>query len=155
MSFTCRRAFFSLTRAFQIFFSQRLASKIIFFLGIASQNLFFPGECLSKFIFSLRVPLKIFFSWRVTLKIYFFLEKGLRNLFFLNFLRPHPQIITGRPLIFFFFPKMFLFNSKHWYMCSLSMPSIFPPDKPREIREFSVSFLFKTRGIQVNSASFA
>ncbi len=24
--------------------------------------------------------------------------KGLRNYFFLDFLRPHPQIITGRPL---------------------------------------------------------
>ena len=28
----------------------------------------------------------------------FFPEKGLRNFFFLNFLRPSPQIINGRPL---------------------------------------------------------
>ncbi len=33
------------------------------------------------------------------LKIYFFLEGGLRN-FFPDFLRPHPQIINGRPLSF-------------------------------------------------------
>ncbi len=28
-----------------------------------------------------------------------FLEKGLQNFFFLDFLRPHPQIISGRPLM--------------------------------------------------------
>ncbi len=29
------------------------------------------------------------------------------------------------------------------------------PEKPREFREISASFLFKTRGIHVNSAGFA
>ncbi len=74
-----------------------------FSLGKASQNIFFPGECLSKLIFSLRVPLRIYFSriLPLPLKIVFFLEKGLRNYFFLDFLRPHPQIITGRPLSVF------------------------------------------------------
>ena len=69
------------------FFPPRGLSIFLFFLESASQNLFFPGKCLSKFIF----------SWRVPLKIYFFLEKGLWNFFF-DFLRPHPQIIKGRPL---------------------------------------------------------
>ncbi len=33
---------------------------------------------------------------------YFFLENGLR-FFYLDFLRPHPQFINGRPLMFFRF----------------------------------------------------
>ncbi len=80
---------FFLRQSLSKFISWGVPLKIYFFLESASQNLFFPGKCLSKFIF----------SWRVPLKIYFFLEKGLRNFFSLDFLRPYPQIINGRPLL--------------------------------------------------------
>ena len=55
------------------------------------------------------------------LKNYFFLEKGLWNLF-LDFLRPHPQIINGRPL-------------KSWHIIMQKCPgeilimTFFPVDK--------------------------
>ncbi len=51
--------------------------EIYFFPEKASWNLFFPEEGLLKFIFSRTCNFKIFF---------------------LDFLRPHPQIINGRPL---------------------------------------------------------
>ncbi len=75
---------------------------------ISEMNLFFPGNPFRIKFFSSAKPLKIYFflgkasqnlfSQRVPLKIYFFLERGHQNYFFLDFLRPHPQIITGRPL---------------------------------------------------------
>ncbi len=87
----------------EFIFSKEPLSYNFFFSGRTLKILFFPGECLSKFIFSYN----FFFSAR-TLKILFFpgeclskfifsLEKGLRIFFYLDFLRPHPQIINGRP----------------------------------------------------------
>ncbi len=53
-------------------------------------------------------PSTYIYSWRRASEIYFFLESASQNLFFpgegppkfffLNFLQPHPQIITGHPL---------------------------------------------------------
>ncbi len=50
----------------------------LFFPGNPFCIIFIPGECQSKLFLSL--------------------EKSLR-IFFLDFLRPHPKIINGRPLI--------------------------------------------------------
>ncbi len=56
------------------------------------------GNFRNEFIFSREpLPYKNFFP-----------EKGLRNYFFLDFLRPHPQIINGRPLVLGKIPKSLL-----------------------------------------------
>ena len=42
-------------------------------------------------------PLEIYFFLRKAFEIYFFPDVHLQNFFFLEFLRPYPQIINGRP----------------------------------------------------------
>ena len=100
--------FFLRGQPLKLFFPWGLPLEIYFFLGSASQNLFF--------------------SWRVSLKIYFFLEKDLRNFFFLNFLRPHPQIINGRPLRWIGLPWIlkcqYPKNANFWLILGPSIASI-------------------------------
>ncbi len=96
--FYLQKGLFFLGKGLRNFFFSEGSLQNYFSLGIASQNLFFPGECLSKFIFSLRVPLKIYFSLEGASQNVFFPGEGPPKFFFLDFLQPHPQIITGRPL---------------------------------------------------------
>ena len=71
------------------------------------------GNFRNEFIFS-REPLLYFFLESVSQNL-FFLGEGPPKFFFLDFLRPHPQIITGRPLI----PTPALSWKGNWHAVSL------------------------------------
>ena len=59
---------------------------------IFKMNLFFPGNPPYK------RPLKIYYFLESASQNLFFPGEGPPKIFFLDFFRPHPQIINGRPL---------------------------------------------------------